>query len=185
MSPQTSFLISCQCYFSHTPAVTERSNQRDADFRSKAGQRHVFPRPNPTSFLQFITPQLCWYNSLLLTLFSDGSFQESRLGLSPTVLVAQVRRVGRGVGRGCAAGEQGLVRLGLLLCQGAVQWPRSHCGQPDVLLAAGGGVCVCFPKKLGAQWVPEVFMAQRSLGQCANPNVHLTVCRSWSQCWEI
>lgn len=56
MSPQTSFLISCQCYFSHTPAVTERSNQRDADFRSKAGQRRVFPRPNPTSFLQFITP---------------------------------------------------------------------------------------------------------------------------------
>lgn len=105
---------------SHSCCNREEQSERRG-FPQQSWPKTCFPPPNPTSFLQFITPQLCRYNSLLLTLFSDGSFQESRLGLSPTVLVAQVRRVGRGVGRGCAAGEQGLVRLGLLLCQGAVQ----------------------------------------------------------------
>lgn len=66
---------------------------------------------------------------------------------------------------------------------------RVQCSDPGltacslVSCSLPGNDCECFPKVHSE--FPRLFVAQHSLGECANSNVPLTVCRSWSQCWEI
>lgn len=129
MNQLLNILISHQCYFTNTPAVTERSDRGDTGFSSKAGRRCVSPPGQfPPTFLQFITPQLCWYNSLLLTVIF-------RLFISGIQVMAQLHKRSRRHKRGIsdtgvrrvraerAAGEQRLLRLGLLLNRDAVNDP--------------------------------------------------------------
>lgn len=87
MNQLLNILISHQCYFTNTPAVTERRNRGDdTGFSSEAGRRCVSPPGQfPPTFLQFITPRLCWYNSLLLTVIF-------RLFISGIQVMAQLHK---------------------------------------------------------------------------------------------